>query len=418
MRCFRLDYGVLGAVERTPQGGIRVPATLTRTGVFEYSAPNGKVIREYRPPTEVSRADSLATLRAAPLTLDHPPVKIDPTNYRTYATGHVGDDVKMDGANVSATVHIQDLSAIRAIEAGRRELSCGYHCDVDEQPGIVPNDDPFDAGKPYDRVQRNIQYNHLAFVDDGRAGNARLRLDSSGHSIYQGENEMEKVEVIEGTEYTVGTPAHGAAVQRRDAKEKQAREEIASLKSDRDKQQARADAAEAKLSKATAWVKEKLTPARMDAAVARRAAIVEKARAVMGKDWKIDKADGAAKSNAEIKAEVVAKVYPGVRLDGKSKDYVNAMWDSLTSEAVKGAQVRNDGLDKLLRETAPMPGAGGATLRTDSGAPVGSVRQARHDAFVESGERAHRPLALSRRDKFKPLSSSPMLQSAQMETMK
>lgn len=413
MRCFRLDYGALGAVERTPQGGIRVAATLTRSGVFEYQTIDGRTIREYRAPAEVARADSLSSLRGAPLTLDHPPSKIDATNYRQFSIGHVGDDVQMVKADVGATVYIQDAQAIRAIENGRRELSCGYHCDVDETPGVVPASDPVDAGKPYDRAQKSIHYNHLAFVDDGRAGNARLRLDSNGNALFEGATRMSettKVEIVEGVEYPVGTDAHRAARERRDAADKGYKETIGKLTAERDAQAARADAAEAKLTAAQTFVKEKLTPERMDAAVAKRTAIVEKARAIMGKEWKAD-----GKTNAAIRAEVVAKAYPGIRLDSKSADYVGGLWESLTSKDVKESAARNDATAKLLAETSPMPGAAGLP----AGAPPrDSIAQIRHDAMVSNQSRAARPLALSRRERTKPLSSHPMLQGSQLEVMK
>ncbi len=182
-RVFRVDYGELGQVERTPQGGLKVPAFLTRTGVFTYTGPDGAPIREYRPPEEVFKADSMAMLKGAPVAIDHPPETIKPDNFRTYAVGHVGDDVRKEDDKVGATLYVQDQAAIKAIEAGRRELSCGYHVDVDETPGVTP------SGEPYDRVQRNIRYNHVALVPDGRAGHdVRLRLDAAGNSVAQEKN--------------------------------------------------------------------------------------------------------------------------------------------------------------------------------------------------------------------------------------
>ena len=45
----------LGTVERTPQGGIRVPAFLSRTGIQEYAREDGSIQREWRPEEESSR---------------------------------------------------------------------------------------------------------------------------------------------------------------------------------------------------------------------------------------------------------------------------------------------------------------------------------------------------------------------------
>ena len=47
---------------RLPSGGLRLSGELTKSGVFEYTDANGQVVREYRPPEEVSKADSLASI--------------------------------------------------------------------------------------------------------------------------------------------------------------------------------------------------------------------------------------------------------------------------------------------------------------------------------------------------------------------
>ncbi|KKL41024.1 hypothetical protein LCGC14_2367830, partial [marine sediment metagenome] len=42
-----------------------------------------------------------------------------------------------------------DADAIRNIEAGKVQLSCGYSCDFDPTPGEID-------GEKYDGIQRNI----------------------------------------------------------------------------------------------------------------------------------------------------------------------------------------------------------------------------------------------------------------------
>src|SRR5690606_41297547 len=71
---FRYDRaGVLDSdrVQRTPPCGIRAPARFTRVGVLEYELPDGAKRREYRPPEEVIKEDSLATLIEPPITYRH-----------------------------------------------------------------------------------------------------------------------------------------------------------------------------------------------------------------------------------------------------------------------------------------------------------------------------------------------------------
>src|SRR5262252_7976168 len=100
----RFDVAALGKPERTSQGFLRVPAYVTRCGVLEYKRPDGTVVRELRPRDEVFKADSLATLSAAPVTDLHPTVMISPANVRELSVGHVGDHVKADGELVAAHV--------------------------------------------------------------------------------------------------------------------------------------------------------------------------------------------------------------------------------------------------------------------------------------------------------------------------
>ena len=410
-RSFRLDFGSLGSAERTPQGGLRVPATLTRTGVFVYHSDDGRTIREYRPADEVFRKETLASLRGSPLTVDHPPESLKPANFRQWATGHVGDDIKRDGDKTSATAYVQDQAAIRAIEAGRRQISCGYHCDVDETPGVSPD------GEAYDRIQRNIVYNHVALVDNGRAGpDVRLRLDAAGNSTH-GEHPMsEKIEVLGGIEYTVGTDAHRDARARADADDKALSEAVKALVKERDAARAtlkdaqlRADAAKAKLAKVVEGVRQTLAPARIDAAVRARTAVLEIARREMGAEFKTD-----GISNREIKIAVLRKRHPELatlRQDSKDKPidagYLSGLWAAFKATTKPAATERKDAADArgaLRAAVTPMPGAKGA---------VRSTEQVRLDYNDEQEQRAHRPLALSKKNR-----SNPMIQSSQIETMK
>ena len=57
------------------------------------------------------------------------------------------------------------------MERGKLEISCGYTCDTEEKPGTHP------IWGDYDAIQRNILGNHVAIVDQGRAGTAKVRMD-------------------------------------------------------------------------------------------------------------------------------------------------------------------------------------------------------------------------------------------------
>jgi hypothetical protein len=172
---YRIDRGTLRKPQTLPGGRLRVDAYLTRAGVFEYRNPDGSLRKEYRPPAEVARLDSLATLAGAPVTDDHPSEgEVTDETAERLTRGSVLDTPRMDGDYVAASMVLTSKSAIAKVKAGKQELSCGYSVDIDETPGITPD------GQRYDAVQRNIQYNHVALVAVGRAGpQARIRMDAA-----------------------------------------------------------------------------------------------------------------------------------------------------------------------------------------------------------------------------------------------
>jgi hypothetical protein len=173
---FRFDVAAIGAARRSALGGLEVPATLTRAGVFTYRDTAGNTIRELRPIEEVLAPESLATLRGVPVTDLHPPELVTPENFRTHARGHVlGDAVPEGGTMVGAVLAVQDAELIGKVERGdAREVSLGYEMEIDPTPGVW-------NGEAYDQIQRRIRYNHAALgpVGWGRAGrDVALRLDA------------------------------------------------------------------------------------------------------------------------------------------------------------------------------------------------------------------------------------------------
>lgn len=334
----RYDVGRLGNVERTPQGGIRVPANLTRTGVFAYPRPDGTIFREYRPPEEVFKADSLATLTDAPVTDLHPdpnvyPEMVTPRNFRQLSRGHAREP-RQDGDMVAAHLVIQDQDLLAAVERrDRTEVSCGYRCRMDFTPGTTPQ------GERYDAVQRDIRYNHVAVVPKGRAGaDVALRLDSMGNMVPpggQGENPQEARVMetirIDGVDYPLGTPAERtAAIQAMARYQAKLDSAAGQVQAARDTLQGKLDAATAELTTVKAKLAAAEDPARLDAAVQAQVKLRADASRVLG-DEAAAKLDG--QPAAAVKAAVIAKVFPTVKLDGKSPEYVDAMYEAATVRA-------------------------------------------------------------------------------------
>lgn len=320
----RVDFfGRLDGKTRTPQGGLRVDANLTRTGVFLYRDAAGQIVREYRPPEEVFKADSLETLKLAPLTIGHP-ASVRTDNYREVTVGVVAENVRARDHFVASDVLVQDKNAIDRVDAGELlELSCGYEVDLDRSSGVTPE------GERYDAVQRNIRYNHVALGAKGwgRAGaNVRLhvdaddvavRLDASGNVILD-----------DPGSYSPGMPTLEEEKKRADTAEA----ERDALKSELDKTKAKLDSTNAELVGAKALGGNLIDPNEIPKIVAARVSLETSARSILGADASFTKKDSKGElvpmTDDEVMTAALAKVAPDVKLDGKSGDYLRARFDA------------------------------------------------------------------------------------------
>ncbi len=156
---------------------------LTRVGIFEYRRPDGSIRRELRLPEEVFAPESLASYKGKPVILTHEAGMIDSDNVQQEQIGTILSEGTQDGDNVRAQIIIHDA---RKLDYGLRELSLGYSLDLEETPGEW-------QGQPYDAMQRNIRVNHLALVEKARAGDsARLNIDGEDTQAEKGGNTMSK----------------------------------------------------------------------------------------------------------------------------------------------------------------------------------------------------------------------------------
>jgi uncharacterized protein len=159
--------------ERTPEGFlICYDVPLARIGEQIYGPdetpvkpkPGVPYVTIKREPTEVFRAETLASALGKPFVIQHPDeMSVTPQNARDLSRGHImavragqGDFADV----ILGDVMVMDAEAIDLIDAGMREVSMGYDCDYDELG---------DPGSGLGR-QRNILFNHVALVDQGRCG--------------------------------------------------------------------------------------------------------------------------------------------------------------------------------------------------------------------------------------------------------
>jgi len=285
---------------KTDEGFIKDSPIIGRTGILVYMNADGSTRREYRPPEEAFKADSLASIRGKPITMGHHGLVTSESYSQSKPIGTVLSDGKQDGNNIRADVVIYDLNT------DDRELSCGYQTELEETSGVTP------TGEHYDAIQRNIIYNHLAIVPQGRAGNARLNMD--GNQIFMEVKSMSKIKLDNGIEYDVPAEVEVAM--------KAMTEKADEQKKEFDALQAKFDSASAEIEtlKADAEKAKAEFEAKFDSAVKTTIEL----RTIASKHG-IEKADEM--SNDEIKKAVVAKVHPKLNLDGKSAEYIEVAFD-------------------------------------------------------------------------------------------
>ncbi len=187
MTVFRTDVGRLDKFERTPSGGLRIPAAVARTGVQVYRDARGIEHRELRHPEDVFDPAALASFADAPVTDLHPEVIVDPSNWKDLAKGSVVRP-RRDGSLVMVDLLVLDADEIRLIESGeRKECSGGYTCELELVSGVY-------EGERYDARQRTIRANHVGLGPNGwgRAGaEVSLRLDGAMQDGWTRADEIE-----------------------------------------------------------------------------------------------------------------------------------------------------------------------------------------------------------------------------------
>ena len=131
-----------------------------------------KIYKGYRPESELQKTSTLNSVNGIPIQLRHHPDFADSPAKET-RIGATGTDAKFTYPFLMNSLHFFDKKAKELIESDAlRELSLAYRYKPDFTPGKAPN------GQDYDFVMRDISGNHLALVEQGRAGHQVLVYDS------------------------------------------------------------------------------------------------------------------------------------------------------------------------------------------------------------------------------------------------
>lgn len=133
-----------------------------------------QVYRLLRDPVELERG--APTFARLPILKEHVPLTVanvaEDEELKKLIVGAIGSNIIFDAPYLDADICVWDATAIAGIETDKvRELSCAYRYVPVMEPG------EFD-GQPYDGRMTEIQGNHLALVEVGRAGSDVVVADA------------------------------------------------------------------------------------------------------------------------------------------------------------------------------------------------------------------------------------------------
>lgn len=177
---------------------------LSRAGVFPYTARSiqapgweqepDRIYQVYRPEEELSRPETVASAKLLPWTDEHEMLG-DPDAAEGLTPpeqkgvhGTIGERVYFKDGVLYGNIKLWSKNLAAMVAAGKKELSCGFRCVYEMGHGDY-------RGQPYDAIQRQMLFNHLASVFEGRMGrkfavydgaaydSAIISLDTSGGTM-------------------------------------------------------------------------------------------------------------------------------------------------------------------------------------------------------------------------------------------
>ena len=122
-----------------------------------FGEPTGKMCKVYRSPEELFSSATIASFEGKPVTNTHPTANLDVNTAPMIERGHA-QNVRRDGDFLVADLYVNDAGLISEVQNDiKREVSSGYDCSWHKI-----GDGQYE--------QREIIGNHVAVVQNGRAG--------------------------------------------------------------------------------------------------------------------------------------------------------------------------------------------------------------------------------------------------------
>lgn len=336
-----IDKAALGSMRPIGQHGYKAAEVpVARTGIQDYAGrevgrPDLAVVHVYRPPEEVFSDAYLASMAHVPVTDDHPSDAVTDANWRDLAHGYTGDPIRKDEEKglVYVPLVFTDKGLIDKLEAGKREVSVGYTCELVWGDGVTPE------GTPYQATQKNLSVNHVAVVNRGRAGSV-CRVGDNWQPLDKEPVRPMKIVTYDAVPFEVADAALAGAFEKAIGERNAAREAIVTKDSTIVERDASIVAKDAEIVKLKADLADaEVTPAKLADAARSYAATMAKAKAA-----------GATVTDSMTEADA-HKAVVTAKMGDAAKDYTADQFALAFAVLTKDAKVEDaDPLRDALRD--------------------------------------------------------------------
>lgn len=334
------EFGDVSNLTFTKDGYLVAEPRIARSCIQIYKGsemghPELETIRVYRPEDSVFDKKSMATMAYRTITLDHPPEMVNSSNWKKYSVGISGGDVARDGDCIRVPLTVMDGDAIKAIRAGKAELSVGYISDISWESGKTPSGEVFDA------VQKNIRANHIAIVAQARGG-PKLRLGDNIGDDDMPDNRVTATILVDGINVTMDeqTAAIVSRAMSRSAESLKtanddltaARKTITDLQTEVTTHKRASETKDGEIAVLKKQVEDsKLRPEDLDKRVSERQTLIDQAVKVLGKDYKAQ-----GKTDVQIKRDAVEKDIGAESMKALSDMAIDGAFVAIVAKAGSG----------------------------------------------------------------------------------
>jgi 8-oxo-dGTP pyrophosphatase MutT (NUDIX family) len=172
----RVDMTNISKANICPYRGEEIPGWDEETKTHALGLDPDKIYMMLRDPDELAK--SVRTWDGVQLLREHKPVSAD-DHQMWDIVGTTATNTNFADPYLRCGLVFWTADGIDLVESEeQREISCGYLYDPDMTPGVF-------HGEKYDGVMRNIRGNHVAIVEEGRAGPDVLVADSVAEIQWQ-----------------------------------------------------------------------------------------------------------------------------------------------------------------------------------------------------------------------------------------